>query len=310
MALHVLRQEPESYHVVREYAENTLTVPNSTGLFEFLHVMHTEVLREHARLEKSHFTKAEVDQQIRVTHDFLQACSDMNYSQTLQNQRLLQLESSYKITTTQDKKLRRAVANWPQLNSDERWQTCQTLWENIHDSQGLRDIRNCLRRYMQEQKWPVPGTGERPPASAASRMQLLTRLPVVQEDLVASQGVKDLETALTKTQDHSYDNIDSIMRGISQRLGISPHSLHVEFKKQHGMTPDDWVRQSNVRGLRETSSGGGTSAGAIASIANPMGRVNRRPSLFGYVPEQYQDNLQHKSQKPSKQKTSKARKPA
>ena len=58
LALHVLRQEPESHHVIREYAENTLQIANSTGLYEFLHVMHTEVLREHARDEKSYFTKS------------------------------------------------------------------------------------------------------------------------------------------------------------------------------------------------------------------------------------------------------------
>lgn len=37
--------------------------------------------------------------------------------------------------------------------------------------------------------------------------------------------------------------------------------------------------------LTETSTGGGTSSGAIASVAHPLGSVNRRPSLFGYVPE-------------------------
>ena len=34
----------------------------------------------------------------------------------------------------------------------------------------------------------------------------------------------------------------------------------------------------------ESASGGSTSAGSIASIANPMGAINRRPSLFGYIP--------------------------
>ena len=34
----------------------------------------------------------------------------------------------------------------------------------------------------------------------------------------------------------------------------------------------------------ESASAGSTAAGSIASVANPMGTVNRRPSLFGYVP--------------------------
>ena len=34
----------------------------------------------------------------------------------------------------------------------------------------------------------------------------------------------------------------------------------------------------------ESASAGSTAAGSIASVANPMGTVNRRPSLFGYIP--------------------------
>ena len=34
----------------------------------------------------------------------------------------------------------------------------------------------------------------------------------------------------------------------------------------------------------ESASAGSTAAGSIASVANPMGAVNRRPSLFGYIP--------------------------
>ena len=36
--------------------------------------------------------------------------------------------------------------------------------------------------------------------------------------------------------------------------------------------------------MLESASSGGTSAGNVASIANPMGAINRRPSLFGYIP--------------------------
>jgi len=34
----------------------------------------------------------------------------------------------------------------------------------------------------------------------------------------------------------------------------------------------------------ESASAGSTAAGSIASVANPMGAINRRPSLFGYIP--------------------------
>jgi|CryBogDrversion2_11_1035321.scaffolds.fasta_scaffold01296_5 hypothetical protein len=42
--------------------------------------------------------------------------------------------------------------------------------------------------------------------------------------------------------------------------------------------------------LDESASGGATSAGAVASVASPLGaKINRRPSLFGYVPEADED---------------------
>ena len=34
----------------------------------------------------------------------------------------------------------------------------------------------------------------------------------------------------------------------------------------------------------ESASTGSTAAGSIASVANPMGAISRRPSLFGYIP--------------------------
>ncbi len=44
-------------------------------------------------------------------------------------------------------------------------------------------------------------------------------------------------------------------------------------------------RDKKVMGIIESASGGATSAGSIASVANPMGAINRRPSLFGYIPQ-------------------------
>lgn len=53
------------------------------------------------------------------------------------------------------------------------------------------------------------------------------------------------------------------------------HNLYVDGKLVGILDKDN---------LLEFASGGGTSSGAIASIANPFGIVMRRPSLFGYVP--------------------------
>ena len=47
-----------------------------------------------------------------------------------------------------------------------------------------------------------------------------------------------------------------------------------DLTKKDGQFPD----------ITESASGGATSAGSVASIANPIGNINRRPSLFGYIP--------------------------
>lgn len=44
-------------------------------------------------------------------------------------------------------------------------------------------------------------------------------------------------------------------------------------------------RDRKIIDIIESASGGATSAGSIASVANPMGAINRRPSLFGYIPQ-------------------------
>lgn len=43
-------------------------------------------------------------------------------------------------------------------------------------------------------------------------------------------------------------------------------------------------KDQKILDLIESASAGSTAAGNIASIANPMGTVLRRPSLFGYIP--------------------------
>jgi len=64
-----------------------------------------------------------------------------------------------------------------------------------------------------------------------------------------------------------------------------------DLTKKDGEFPD----------ITESASGGSTSAGNVASIANPMGNINRRPSLFGYIP------YDEPQQKPKKTKISRKR---
>lgn len=54
--------------------------------------------------------------------------------------------------------------------------------------------------------------------------------------------------------------------------------------------------------LGEAASGGSTSAGSIASVANPVRSLSRRPSIFGYV-----DSTEVKKPKKKKKRKSKIR---
>ena len=61
-------------------------------------------------------------------------------------------------------------------------------------------------------------------------------------DFVCEDAVKDLETMMLKTTDHSYDGIDQLMKVIAKNYGITPKNLHDIFVTRHDMVPDDWIK--------------------------------------------------------------------
>jgi hypothetical protein len=67
------------------------------------------------------------------------------------------------------------------------------------------------------------------------------------------------------------DNADEADDDITNELNSKQSNLQESIKK--------------LRKILETASGGSTSSGSIASIANPMGAtISRTPNLFGYIP--------------------------
>jgi hypothetical protein len=54
--------------------------------------------------------------------------------------------------------------------------------------------------------------------------------------------VTELEKGLQKLDSHSYDSIDSLMKKIADKHGITGKDLHNDFKKKHGKIPDDWIK--------------------------------------------------------------------
>lgn len=63
-----------------------------------------------------------------------------------------------------------------------------------------------------------------------------------------------------------------------------------DLTKKDGEFPD----------ITESASGGATSAGNVASVANPMVNINRRPSLFGYIPYEEPEDRPKKTKRSRK----------
>lgn len=54
---------------------------------------------------------------------------------------------------------------------------------------------------------------------------------------------------------------------------------------------DEWAD------LIESATAGATGAASVASIASPVGAINRRPSLFGYIPVASSEKKKRKKRK-------------
>lgn len=77
---------------------------------------------------------------------------------------------------------------------------------------------------------------------------------------------------------------DAVSYFHSEQEARDRHASIVKLNPGRNIRHNLYIDDKFVEVLNETGSGGGTSSGAIASVANPFGIVMRRPSLFGYVP--------------------------
>ena len=71
---------------------------------------------------------------------------------------------------------------------------------------------------------------------------------VVEEtpELLVEDPVGDLEEGLMKLEDTSWQSIDKLMRRIASEYDITPKQLHKDFKAEHKMIPDEWVKKNQV----------------------------------------------------------------
>lgn len=73
-------------------------------------------------------------------------------------------------------------------------------------------------------------------------IKINSKLPQIMEEVVSSV-IEELEEGLLQLEDGSWQSIDTLMRSICKEHNITPKELHKEFKKTHGMIPDDWLKE-------------------------------------------------------------------
>jgi len=65
-------------------------------------------------------------------------------------------------------------------------------------------------------------------------------------ELLVEDPISDLEDELLKLEDISWQSIDKVMRRIASEYDITPKQLHKDFKAEHKMIPDEWVKKHQI----------------------------------------------------------------
>ena len=111
--------------------------------------------------------------------------------------------------------------------------TLEEYQEHLKDKFGLDEKadNSCWTGYKRKK-----GTKKFEPGSCVKEGDL-------KED---HNAVVELEDALLAMEDLSWQSIDTMMREICRKEGITPKELHKEFKSKHGMIPDDWAKEHQM----------------------------------------------------------------
>jgi hypothetical protein len=91
----------------------------------------------------------------------------------------------------------------------------------------------------------------RPEPLKEEKKEFVYKVPKGYENFVSpiledkEEYVDELEVRLDHSGEKSWEGIDSIMKSIARKHGISARKLHDAFKKKHNQVPDDWVRRND-----------------------------------------------------------------
>jgi len=92
---------------------------------------------------------------------------------------------------------------------------------------------------------PVPKKG--PATEVKYDPHMKVHAPNVSKtDKLAAAGYKieSLEKKLLELPDSAWQSIDIVMREEARELNVTPKELHKAFKAEHGMIPDDWLKEN------------------------------------------------------------------
>jgi hypothetical protein len=67
-----------------------------------------------------------------------------------------------------------------------------------------------------------------------------------QEVIESTDVVKELEERLLELDDTAWKSIDVVMRELAKEENITPKDLHKAFKSEHGLIPDEWLKENRI----------------------------------------------------------------
>jgi hypothetical protein len=92
--------------------------------------------------------------------------------------------------------------------------------------------------------------------------------PADEEEKLREDAVMDLKLILMQMEDHSWQEIDKVMRQVAKDNFMTPKELHKEFKAQHnGQIPDEWIKEN-----RDIEMAGFIPLQELARL-NPVGKI-------------------------------------
>lgn len=194
---------------------------------------------------------------------FLRNVASSSYDDKLAARLLLHFERDLRVTVTNYKSVRRISSDWNTSHIDDEAKSLSIT--RLLQAMKHRAIRGDLLQPLQ---------------NLAKQQKL---------ELTHACNPETGENCNIDISPDKYSQKLSMLKQLTVAAGFGVGAYYLGKALAGG-----FKNGSNI--VREDATCGATSSGSVASVANPVGTVLRRPSLFGYVPET-PENLPKKRKK-------------